>query len=65
MEKLATSSWRGLEPARSGLWLVIDIVDDLRDRYDDPNLLAALQEIRNGALDLLHEIRKLERGVVS
>jgi hypothetical protein len=41
------------EPLRQGMWLVVDLVDDLLEREEDQETRQVLLEMRGRALDLL------------
>jgi hypothetical protein len=42
---------------------VIDVIDDVCESSTDAGFVAELQLLRHGALDLLHDVRRLEAGL--
>jgi len=52
-----------LRSLRSSVWLLVDLLDDLLELTDDLERIAALMELRNGAVELLFQIRMLEKAV--
>lgn len=42
------------------MWLVVDLVDDLRERTDNEEMLGELLALRASALDMLFRWRRLE-----
>lgn len=53
------------EPMRSGLWLVIDLIDDLLERGYDAETSYELVSLRGATIDLLYRWRKLEQEHVA
>ena len=52
-----------LRSLRSSVWLLVDLLDDLLELTDDLERIAALMELRNGAVELLFQVRMLEKAV--
>jgi len=52
-----------LRSLRTSVWLLVDLLDDLLELTDDLERIAALMELRNGAVELLFQVRMLEKAV--
>lgn len=58
------SSTVNFEPVRQGLWLVIDIIDDLKEWDFEDDLIIQLGYCRDRVMDVLFLMRRIELDTI-